>query len=200
MEVRLLAADQIAAAAGVLARGFQDDPLLVHMIPDAATRAAVLPIHFSALVRLGLEAGDVLAMRDASQGTAVCFGPGREVGDAALQQAGVTALPAQLPDGAFARFEAFTAPLGRLHRRDAPMRHWYVALLGVDPRWQGRGLGGRLLSAVLERADADGVPCYLETVQPRNVPFYERHGFTVVVSDVDRASGLRFWTFLRDPR
>ena len=50
----------------------------------------------------------------------------------------------------------------------------------VDAPRQDAGLGGRLLARGLARVDADHLPAYLETPNPRTVPFYERHGFEVV--------------------
>ena len=69
----------------------------------------------------------------------------------------------------------------------------------MAPSHRGRGLGRALLQPVLDRADADGVPCYLETAQPTNVTFYERLGFRVLVHVVEPSSGLPLWTFRRDP-
>lgn len=57
--------------------------------------------------------------------------------------------------------------------------HWYLAWIGVDLAQQGRGLGNELLARCLEMVDADGAPVYLDNTNPRNVPFYERHGFRV---------------------
>lgn len=60
--------------------------------------------------------------------------------------------------------------------------HWYLAWLGVDPAHQGTGLGGQLLKQCLAAVDADHLPAFLETPNPRTVPFYERHGFAVTSS------------------
>ena len=57
--------------------------------------------------------------------------------------------------------------------------HWYLAVVGVRPEQRGQRLGSALLEAGLQRADTDGMPCYLESSNPRNVPLYERHGFEV---------------------
>jgi ribosomal protein S18 acetylase RimI-like enzyme len=57
--------------------------------------------------------------------------------------------------------------------------HWYLPWLGVDGARQGAGLGGDLLRQCLMRVDADHSPAFLETPNPRTVPFYERHGFRV---------------------
>jgi GNAT superfamily N-acetyltransferase len=56
--------------------------------------------------------------------------------------------------------------------------HWYLLAIGTDPAVQGRGRGGTLLRAGLERAA--GSPAYLESTNPRNVTLYLRHGFEVV--------------------
>jgi GNAT superfamily N-acetyltransferase len=62
------------------------------------------------------------------------------------------------------------------HPRDA---HWYLPWLGVDSPHRGAGLGGRLLKRCLEVVDADHLPAFLETPNPRTVPFYGRFGFEV---------------------
>jgi ribosomal protein S18 acetylase RimI-like enzyme len=58
--------------------------------------------------------------------------------------------------------------------------HWYLSMVGVDPARQGMGLGSAMLKAGLARVDADGLPAYLESSNPRNVPLYERFGFEVM--------------------
>jgi len=58
--------------------------------------------------------------------------------------------------------------------------HWYLAMIGVDPARQGQGYGSAILKESLRRCDQDGVPAYLESSNPKNVPLYERHGFEVM--------------------
>ena len=55
--------------------------------------------------------------------------------------------------------------------------HWYLWTLGVDARTQGRGVGSAVLRHTLARIDEAGAVAYLEASDPKNVPFYERHGF-----------------------
>jgi len=66
-----------------------------------------------------------------------------------------------------------------LQARHPPQPHWYVSSLGVSPSVQGRGVGGALLAALLERADREEFPTYLETDRARNVAFYGARGFRV---------------------
>ncbi len=67
-----------------------------------------------------------------------------------------------------ARFDA-------VHPRDRP--HYYLSLLGTHPQHRGRGLGMALLAENLAAIDAEGMPAYLESSNPDNVPRYERLGF-----------------------
>jgi ribosomal protein S18 acetylase RimI-like enzyme len=54
---------------------------------------------------------------------------------------------------------------------------------------------------MLERADKGHVACYLETENERNVAFYRKHGFEVIVNGEEAgATGVRFWTFSRAPK
>lgn len=65
--------------------------------------------------------------------------------------------------------------LGQIHPVE---RHWYLAVLGVEPARQGEGLGGLLL-AELHRvvARGDPAPIYLESERPASIRFYQRRGY-----------------------
>ncbi len=55
--------------------------------------------------------------------------------------------------------------------------HWYLPIIGVDPAYQGMGLGAALMKESLKAVDADGLPAFLESSNPANVSLYMRHGF-----------------------
>jgi ribosomal protein S18 acetylase RimI-like enzyme len=76
--------------------------------------------------------------------------------------------------------------------------HCYLAILGVDPEAQRRGLGSRLLRPVLARCDRERVPAYLESSKEANIAFYERHGFAVT-DEVALPRGPRLWLMWRRP-
>lgn len=68
-------------------------------------------------------------------------------------------------------------------------RHRYLSFLFIDPKAQGKGVGGALLSWGLEKADAANppLPVVLES-SPVGRPIYEKKGFqivdTIVLKDV----------------
>ncbi|MEZ5225278.1 MAG: GNAT family N-acetyltransferase [Acidimicrobiales bacterium] len=58
--------------------------------------------------------------------------------------------------------------------------HFYLPFIGVAPEWQGRGYGKVVMQPVLDLCDHHRLPAYLESSNPRNIPFYERlAGFRV---------------------
>lgn len=57
--------------------------------------------------------------------------------------------------------------------------HWYLDTIATDPDLFRRGLAGRLLDHDLAIRDGAGDVCALDTHTPRQIAFYERHGFEV---------------------
>ena len=75
-------------------------------------------------------------------------------------------------------------------------RHWLLDQLAVEPSAQGRGIGTALLRFATEHAGADGLPLFLETGMARNVAFYERFGFAVM-GEGDAPGGRPHVWFMR---
>jgi ribosomal protein S18 acetylase RimI-like enzyme len=67
----------------------------------------------------------------------------------------------------------------------------------VEPARQGQGLGSTLLESLSTKAQADEVPCYLETDKPSSVKLYERHGYRVESEVVLPKIELRLWLMKR---
>ncbi|KAK0715722.1 hypothetical protein B0H67DRAFT_489500 [Lasiosphaeris hirsuta] len=56
---------------------------------------------------------------------------------------------------------------------------WYLVYLGTKPNSQGRGYAKRLLEDVLQRADAENRPVYLESSSLANNAYYAKFGFEI---------------------
>ena len=88
---------------------------------------------------------------------------------------------------------------GYLRKRHIDGAHQYLFVLGVDPSYQGRGLGGVLLRRLSARADAASMPIYLETDDPANVPLYQRFGYQILTEErVAALPSVTFWRMQRD--
>ena len=195
------ARSQMREVGEVLARALHDDPNWLWVLPHESRRAQVLPWFMEAWARYCHKYGVVHTTAGKVEGGALWIPPGKyPLSVVRLILAGMILVPLKLGRAAFGRLMSGVNYEARLHKRDVPRRHWYLATLGVDPPRQGQGIGGALIQPVLARADAEGLLCYVETEKERNVRFYRRHGFEVVVEDDLPRGGPRFWTMKRKPR
>jgi predicted GNAT family N-acyltransferase len=55
----------------------------------------------------------------------------------------------------------------------------HIGRMAVLREWRGKGIGGLLLAALIERARARGMPWVALNAQTHAVPFYARFGFVV---------------------
>ena len=200
-EISRLREADVSATAEMLTRAFYDDPLQIHTLPDADERTTRSPALFTAVLRYGLLFGEVLTNAGGPPaGVAVWIGPDAwDITPERAAAAGFDQLPQTVGADAIDRFFTALGALDSYHRSDVRPDHWWVMVLGVAPEAQGTGLARALLQPVLDRADAAGQQCYLETANPANIGFYEHLGFKRIAELVAEPSGLPLWTFRRDP-
>ncbi|KAH6893146.1 acyl-CoA N-acyltransferase [Thelonectria olida] len=83
-------------------------------------------------------------------------------------------------DGNPALAVEFFGTLAASHKRIMEHRpHWYLDLIGVRKEWMGKGAASALMRWGVDRADEDGLPCFLEAT-PNGRGMYEKYGFRVV--------------------
>lgn len=183
--------------AGMLARAFMGDPLYAYVFPDPGVRQSGLAWDMGNLVRYGLRYGEVLATPDLA-GCAIIFPPGEtEFTEVRMAEFGMLDAAAHIGEEPARRLHEFEDESEEHHRRLVPCPHWYLAVLGVDPGRQAGGLGGELLSRVLHRADEDRSPVYLETLNPANLSFYGKRGFTIQAEAALPSGGIPVWYMVR---
>lgn len=76
---------------------------------------------------------------------------------------------------------------------------WYLEIIAVHPRLQSRGLGGKVMSYILDYVGPQQ-SIYLECTREDNVGFYERFGFRVLEKVVLRDQGEEcvYWGMVRE--
>jgi GNAT superfamily N-acetyltransferase len=183
-----------------LSRAFFDYNVMVYAAPNSAHRAAGVATVYGAILADCLRWGEVYGTTD-GVGAACWLPPGRPLMTLPRQlRSGMLRLPWRFGLVGFSRLVAYDNMARRLHHLHAANPHWYLAAIGVEPRCQGRGIGGALMQPILARADADRLPCYLETHKPENVRLYQRHGFGICCHAEVPGHPLPIWAMSRNPR
>lgn len=188
--------------AEVLARAFQDDPLMRYAFPDAGQRRQLLPWLIGLNVCYGCRYGEVYATAG-YEGAAIWFPPGQTTMTLwRMLRVGMFAAPLRIRWPVLRRLADIGSRSAALQARSLSGPHWYLAQIGVEPSRQREGIASRLLRPMLARLDAAGLPCSLETENAANLAVYERYGFRLAAEDVvpDSGDGLHIWAMARPPQ
>jgi len=190
---------QARPAGEVLARAFNDDPALIRFVTEPRKRVELLRSMFRMVVSHAVLKGEVYAVSPKMEGVAIWLPSGvpeitlwealRGGGLTLLFKGGMEFMRKMKQDEDFAH---------QLRQRLAPTPHWYLAVLGVDPQFQGKGCASRLLKPMLARLDAEKLPAYLETSTEEYVPMYQHFGFKLLQEAMMPGSGTKMWVMLRE--
>lgn len=151
---------------------FAADPVVRWCWPDSKQYLEAMPAFTMAFAGQALADGTALRTSD-QLGIALWLQPGAPMDDAGIE----AILQATLPDERVGQLGQMFETMAQFHPSEP---HWYLPLIGVDPGAQGRGYGSQLMTQAAARCDAEGRIAYLEATSPRNVPLYQRHGFTPI--------------------
>jgi ribosomal protein S18 acetylase RimI-like enzyme len=194
-----LASSNIQQAAALMARAFHEDPFFTFTLPDATRRSRILPWLFEKNIRYGQRYGKVLTT-PALEGIALWLGPEKPTLTLmGTLLTGLVLLPLKLRWRELKKSMRLARIAQQLHKRTVSRRHWYLLGLGVEPSLQGRGVAGALLQPILAQADREALVCYLDTNSEKNIPFYERYGFTVAAHAQAMQNGPHTWAMRREP-
>jgi ribosomal protein S18 acetylase RimI-like enzyme len=179
------------AAFSVLVLAFAADPVARWSWPRPEDYLRNLPLLAHAFGGKSFALGTADAI-DGLAGVALWLPPGVTSDEEALGALIARTAPASIQQDAAGMGEQMAS----YHPREP---HWYLPLIGVDPARQGRQLGDKLLAHALARCDADRLPAYLESSNPRNLGLYQRHGFDPL-GRIQVGSSPTLVPMLRKPR
>ena len=163
----------VRGAAQAAADGFFDNEIWVWLLRRDWQRRRLLPRHYRAMIpRVYMRRGAAWTTPD-TVGASLWFPPGTLEMSWRERLAELVSL---LPEGidCFRRASRWEELIANHHPKEP---HWYLQTLSIAPRHQRKGAGTALMGPGLERADAEGMPVYLETQRESNVPYYRRFGF-----------------------
>jgi len=160
-----------ASVFATLVLAFAADPVERWLYPEPEQYLADFPRFLAAFGGRAFGERTVWRLGEFSA-VALWLPPGTEADGDAI----VAALAETVEEG---KHDDTFAVLGQMDAAHPAYPHWYLPWFGVDSALQGGGLGSQLMRSCLQIVDAGHAPAYLETPNPRTVPFYKRHGFEV---------------------
>jgi len=189
--VTVMAAADEASAVEIILLAFAADPMTRWTWPHAGQYLAAMPRMARAFGGKAFSNRSAFCT-DSYAGTALWLPPGAHPDEEELGGVIESTVAPSLALEAAPIFEQMAA----YHPAEP---HWYLPLIGVDPAHQGEGHGNALMAYALAQCDRDHAPAYLESSNPRNLPFYQRHGFEPLGA-IQVGSSPTLVPMLRTPR
>lgn len=196
VQIRRARPDEIAAATGVTARAFRDNPMTVACWgPNPGRCEGALQLLFGQFLPT-LKCAPFIAVQDATVIAVLGMAPPGTCLHTPLGPAlrVFTSMLLRSPAAA----NHFRRWMMEYERRDPDGTHWHLGPVAVEPALQHAGIGSRLLEQFCATVDEDGVAAYLETDELASVRLYERFGFQVIGQEP--ILGAPNWFMLRSAR
>jgi GNAT superfamily N-acetyltransferase len=190
---------QVRAASEVLSRAFHDDPLFSSFIPDPLQRKNKLHYLLEMLVHYSVSYGEVYATSQNFEGVAVWLPSDRvEMTIWRGIRSGGTSIIINLGVRSTFRQLSVSDLMCSIHKRHIASPHWYLYLVGVEPTLLGKRYASNLVKAMLSRTDREGLACYLDNTNEKNLPMYQHFGFKVIEEYEVPKTGVNLWAMLRE--
>ncbi|MBF8286597.1 MAG: family N-acetyltransferase, partial [Dehalococcoidia bacterium] len=185
---------ELTFAAGVLGRGFRDNPITVAVVGgDPLRRMRGAERVLGSYVRLMDH--PPLAARRGDWIVGVCgMAPPGTCHPPLLQQ--LRMVTAMLRSGPVV-MSRYLRVSSAWEKQDPADRHWHLGPVAVEPGLQGMSIGSQMLERFCTGMDSEGEVAYLETDKPENVRFYEKFGFETVGETL--VLGASNWFMRREP-
>ncbi|GIG55736.1 N-acetyltransferase [Longispora fulva] len=195
VEIVRAAAGDLDDVTRIITTAFAPIAVCRWLVPDDTSRERVLRDFFGILTRHAAEHGytHIATRVGAPIAAAVWFprtAPLPDIPDYPARLAAATG--AHLP-----RFHTLDERFEEHHPTDP---HDHLALLGVMPAWQGKGIGSLLLRHAHTRLDQVAAPAYLEACDENSQRLYARNGYLDLGDPIDLPDGPPIFPMWRPGR
>lgn len=194
IEVREAVPEDVDALAAMLARAFDDDPVMRFMLSGPRHRGRYARRFFAWQLRRLLPGGQVHL---AGEGAAAAIWALPDNWRQSTREG--ASLAVRMLPAVVRHIPRVTSSIVMLERRHPRAPHLYLSVLGCEPEAQGHGFGSAAIVPGLAFADAEGLPAFLESSKERNLDFYARFGFRVLDELRLPGDGPAIWPMWREP-
>jgi len=196
-----LTREDIPKAVESLKDAFSNDPLWEQVFKEDPEKDQSLTAFFTCPLLYGMKFGKACATSPSAEGVAVWV-PGKyaNMGMWGMLRSGALFYGMKMGKQSASNLAIVSKQTG--HKRKMLMKNHaykYLTVIGVSSSARGKGFGSKLMDAIKQECDKEGLYCYLETEKEENLNFYEKHGFTVFEKINLPKLDLPMWLMLRHP-
>jgi len=149
------------------------------------------------MVRFCLKYGNVYATSEKFEGVMAIAPHDKEMTTWTILRSGAFFLSMKIADEA-KKMEVLSVAVEEAKKNLNLGSYIHLLMMGVTQEFQGKGFGGNLLRALIEKAEAEKKSIYLETQKENNVKFYEKYEFSVKKKiNLPEPLNLPMWLMVR---
>lgn len=196
-----LTKEDIPRAVGCLKDAFRDDPLWTEVFKNDPDKDNALSGFFTCPLLYGMKFGKVYATSPEIEGVAAwVHGKYAEMTMWRMLRCGALLYGAKMGRETVRNLSIVSKQLGPDRKRLMKNKPYlYLMVIGMFSQAQGKGLGSKLVGAMIEECARERLHLYLETEKEENLSFYEQHGLTVLQKIVFKKINLPMWLMERKP-
>jgi hypothetical protein len=199
IELIRLSKKHIKPASQILSRAFQNDPVIRWQIPEANKRLAKIHYMWEISLRVGIKYGEVYGTSENLEGIAIWRPPQNvDISYWKYVKTGAFKFPFKFGIKTTKRMTFFQAVNDSIRNIYMKIPYWYLDVIAVDPKYQGKGFSSKLLKPMLKRINRQNLPIWLETNLERNISFYEHYDFTILEEIIIPNTNIVDWFMIRE--
>ncbi|MHA2042389.1 MAG: GNAT family N-acetyltransferase [Candidatus Thorarchaeota archaeon] len=184
----------------LLVDAFWDDPLNLYFIPEGENRRRMFHGYLKFRTRFAFLYGEIYSTSPNLEGIAAWFPPGMsDLTYFRLIRSGGLGLIRLLGLGTISRMNRLASHAAKSRKQHLSEPHWHLFPIAVDPQHQGKGYASALMKPMLDRIQSEGLPCFLETQNEKNVSIYQHFGFEVIYEEEFPEAEIPNWGMVRSP-
>ncbi len=200
LNIRKIHEGEVDKAVGALVQAFYEDRLVCYMFPDSKFRKEFISWSYSRWIQLLMKFNTVFVENEV-RGVAVCVSP-KLFPHIPLSYQIRAGLLGTIPK---LGLKNLWKPLRvywdsqRRTKNEVKEPSWILDILGVQPEFQGKGIGSALVQNLISLSNRDKVPAYLITHNEKNIVFYEKNGFKLLKKEYSLPKGPPTCSLIYNP-
>ena len=183
-------------AVNVLTNAFSEESMWKEVFNDEDKNRVLTEV----MVRFCLKYGNVLSTSDNLEGVMAIAPHDKDMTALRIIRSGAFFLSMKISNEA-KKMKVLSNAIEKAKKSLNLDPHIHLLIMGVSQEYQGKGFGGKLIKAIIEKAEIEKKPIYLETQKEENVALYEKYGFSVKKKIIlPEPLNLPMWLMLRDAK